>query len=37
MSESKGERHLAEVQNHPSTGDTEVLIDIGEEDIQEVG
>jgi len=33
MSKAKGELFEAEVQHHPSTGDTSVLIDIGEDDI----
>lgn len=33
MSEAKGELFQAEVQQHPSTGNTPVLIDIGEDDI----
>jgi len=33
MSKSKGDLFEAEVQHHPSTGDTQVLIDIGDKDI----
>jgi RecA/RadA recombinase len=33
MSQAKGELFEAEVQQHPSTGNTSVLIDIGEEDV----
>lgn len=33
MSKAKGELFEAEVQHHPSTGDTSVLIDIGDSDI----
>lgn len=33
MSKAKGDMFEAEVQKHPSTGDTSVIIDIGDEDI----
>jgi len=33
MSKAKGELFEAEVQQHPSTGDTSILIDIGDEDV----
>ena len=36
MSKAKGELFEAEVQHHPSTGNTSTLIDIGEESIQGV-
>ena len=36
MTEAKGELFQAEVQQHPSTGNTPVLIDIGEDDISGV-
>jgi DNA repair protein RAD51/DNA repair protein RadA len=36
MSKAKGELFEAEVQAHPSTGDTSILIDISEEDVKGV-
>lgn len=36
MSQAKGEMFEAQVQQHPSTGNTPVIIDIGEEDVTSV-
>lgn len=37
MSQGTGETHVAEVQNHPSTGNTEIVVNINENDIDQMG